>query len=267
MKATVEIIKVTPDIATEWLAEKWGEQRTIRKGHIERLAADMIAGRFHLGPDAILRVKGKLANGQHRLSAVIESGKTQSFIVLESNDDELYKIVDAGLKRTVSDGLFGMLYAKVVPSIVQWVLAYDTGAIKISSRTGSDNPKRVVTQCELIDYCQSNQEILTEAAGFVTKLYQETKLMPQSIGGALYVIASKVDKVEQAKRFLQAVYMEGGNNAAGDFRNKLIANKGSNAKLTVGYLFGIMLKAFKSYCQGSRPGVLKWQKGEAFTTI
>jgi hypothetical protein len=53
--ASVEVIKITPEIATEWLADRWGEQRTVRSAHVNRLAADMEAGRFKISPDAILR--------------------------------------------------------------------------------------------------------------------------------------------------------------------------------------------------------------------
>jgi len=271
--ATAEVRKITPEIANEWLADRWGEQRTIRAGHVNRLAADMEAGRFKISPDAILRIKGKLANGQHRLTAVLQSGKGQSFLVMESNDEELYKVIDAGLRRTVADGIIGIQFAKSMPSIARWVQAYDTRNCQQTSRSPSEASVKPgttswPTQCELIDYCISNQEVLSEAASYVNALYTQTKLLPLSIGGAVYALAAaRNGRLEKAKTFLQQVYLEGGSSAAGDLRNRLIANRGSKSKIRAGYLFGITIKAFKSYCNGTRPGVLKWSKDEDFPSI
>jgi len=268
--ASAEIIRITPEMAVEWLAERWGEQRTLRNAHVNRLASDMEAGRFRLSPDAILRIGGKIANGQHRLSAVVQSGKSQWFLVMESDDEDLYKVIDAGLRRTVQDGLFGMPYAKAIPSIARWVQAYENKTLKSGSRNGSEATafgKLFPTQCEMIDYCKSNQESLTSAACFVNPLYEKTRLLPMSMGGAIYVISDLRGCVEKAKSFLQLVYLEGGNTAAGDLRNRLIANCGGKSKLHHGYVFGITIKAFKSFCTGTRPGVLKWAKDEPFPTI
>lgn len=267
--ATADLVKITPETASEWLSERWGEQRTVRIGHINRLAADMSAGRFKISPDAILRIKGKLANGQHRLEAVVVSGKPQLFLVMESNDEELYKVIDAGLRRSVSDGLIGVAYAGVIPSIARCVQAYDSGVIRAGARNSSeiDRNKAVPTQVEQIDYCQANQEILCEAACFVTSLYEQVNILQRSIGGAIYIIGSKRGKLDKAKEFLTKVYVEGGNNSAGDLRNRLIANRGSKSKLNAGYIFGLTLKSFKSFCLGTRPGSLKWSSDESFPEI
>lgn len=271
--ATAEVRKITPEIANEWLEERWGEQRTVRTAHVNRLAADMEAGRFKTSPDAILRIKGKLANGQHRLTAVVQSGKPQQFLVMESNDEELYKVIDAGLRRTVADGLIGIQFAKSIPSIARWVQAYENRNLRQGSRCGSEasvvpGTNYWPTQSELIDYCLGNQEVLSEAATYVNPLYTQTKLLPLSIGAAIYALAaSRNGHLEKAKTFLQQVYLDGGSSAAGDLRNRLIANRGSKAKLNAGYLFGITIKAFKSYYNGTRPGVLKWAKDEELPTI
>ena len=271
--ATAELQKITSEIATEWLADRWGEQRTVRNAHVKRLASDMDAGRFKISPDAILRIKGKLANGQHRLSAVVLSGKPQQFLVMETNDEELYKVIDAGLRRSVSDGLIGMPFAKSIPSIAHWVQAYESSVVYPGDRCGSEaqsrgNGNQFPTQCELIDYCISNQAVLGEAASFINPLYRQTKLLPLSIGGAIYTLAaSRNGYLEKAKDFLQKVYIEGGASAAGDLRNRLIANRGNKSKLNAGYVFGITIKAFKSYHNGTRPGVLKWAKDETLPLL
>lgn len=264
-KISVELQKITPEVAAEWLEERWEDQRRVRKQHVAKLAADMNAGRFKVSPDAILRVRGKVANGQHRLLAVVQSGKPQQFLVLESNDEELYKVIDSGLRRTAADGLMGMPLAQNLPPIARWVKGYEDGNFYATSKSGTDHA--CVTQSEVIDYCISNQDALVEAASFVRALYEQTRLLPISIGGALYVIAAMNNKKGKAIEFLNAVYVEGGANAAGDLRNRLIINKGGKSKMPHGYTFAITLKAFRSFCNGTRPGVLKWANDEAIPMI
>lgn len=271
IQTTAEIVQVTPETAAEWLSNRWGEQRGVRANHVERLAADMEAGRFRISPDAILRIKGKLANGQHRLQAVIKTGKCQSFLVMESNDDELYKVIDAGLRRSVSDGLIGVPYARAIPAIARWVQSYEKQNLYHAARSPSEASAGSChvysTQAEMIEYCLSNVAALSEAAAFVGTLYEQTLLLQSSIGGALYVIAHSHNKGEEVKAFLTQVYVEGGPTSAGDLRNRLIANRGSKSKIKAGYIFGITLKAFKAFCQGKRAGVLKWAKDEEFPLL
>lgn len=269
--ASADIITVTPEMAAEWLTERWGEQRNIRTRHVRRLAADMEAGRFRISPDAILRIKGKLANGQHRLAAVVQAGKPMPFLVMDSKDEELYKVIDAGLHRTVADGLIGMSYAKAAASIARWVQAYELGILKPGARSGGEAGrlgKSTPTQCELIDYCIANEEALSDAASFITPIYAETRLLPMSVGGAIHVIGSSRNGCfEMTKSFLRNVYVDGGASAAGDLRNRLIANRGSRSKLTLGYIFGITIKSLRAYLNDKRLGVLKWAKEEGYPTL
>lgn len=266
IKTTTQLLDIGPRLAAEWLADRWGEQRKIRPRHVEKLATDMTDGRFKVSPDAILRICGKLANGQHRLEAVVQSGTKQTFIVMESNDKELYKVIDAGLKRLVQDSLISMPYSHNIPSIARWVIGYEKGT-NIRGAAEPSKTNRDMTQSAMIEYCVDNQEVLIEAAQFVSSLWLETRLLSFSIGGAIYCIAASRQQLDKAKLFLTAVYLDGGDNAAGDLRNRLIQMRGKRTKEKQGYIFGIVLKAFKSYCNGTRPGVLKWAVDEALPTI
>ena len=259
---------VTPELASEWLAELFEGQRPCRMGKVETLVRDMDAGRFKLGPDAILRIKGKTANGQHRLQAVVKSGKAQWFIVMESNDEELYKVIDAGLKRSVSDGIGEFIFASKIPSVARWVMAYEAGAVISASNSGANAKKiGVMSQSEMIDYCKSNSDILGRACSFVNPLYAATGLLPLSVAAAIFVIGENANKAEKTREFLKCLYIDGGPNAAGDLRNRLIANKGNKAKISSAYQFGISMKALKHFCNGTRTSVLKWVANEPFPEL
>lgn len=265
-----EILHITPDTAAMWLSDKWPEQRPLKKSHVRRLANDMEKGEFKLSPDAIVKVKGRLANGQHRLEAVIASGQPQPFLVMSCDDEELYKVIDSGMRRTASDGLIELQHSKNLPSIARWVMAYEQQDEVAAARTPADvnsNSARYISQSQLIDYCRFNSEILIEAAKFVAPLYKETRLLPISVGAALYVLAGTRNKKGQIKSFLTKVYVDGGSDAAGDLRNRLISNRGAKTKFTSGFMFGLSIKAFKAFAEGKRPGLLRWSSDEGIVSI
>lgn len=94
---------VSPADATEMLKKLDPRQRPANKDHVRRLAADMTDGRFGLSPDPVVVLKnGNLANGQHRLMAVVQSGTTQALMVSSGWDEDVYPIMDAGLRRTLA---------------------------------------------------------------------------------------------------------------------------------------------------------------------
>lgn len=71
----IEKTFITPAMAEEWLGKRWERQRPLREGHVQRLVADLLANKFHFGPQAVaFDVRGRLVDGQHRLEASRRSG-------------------------------------------------------------------------------------------------------------------------------------------------------------------------------------------------
>jgi hypothetical protein len=272
-KVECDLEFITPDQAAIHLSNRWREQRNVRTNHVSKLVTDILEGRFRVSPDCIVILKGQLANGQHRLQAVVESRRGQWFLVMKSNDEELYKVIDSGLRRNVGDALIGLPYGRAFSSIARWVQAY--WARLITQQTKDPHTAmlgrkttRSMSQAAVIEYCEEHAAILGEAAAFTNHLYEQTRILPLSMGGALYVIGKTTGHEEKAQAFLRQVYVEGGSHsAANELRNRLTANRGAKAKLPAGYIFGITLKAFKSFCNGTRPSKLAWEKGEPFPEL
>jgi hypothetical protein len=63
-------------------------------------------GRWKLVGDAIqFNTQGELINGQHRLTAIVESNVTCLMVVMENCDDRAKAVIDLGRARTVPDTL------------------------------------------------------------------------------------------------------------------------------------------------------------------
>jgi hypothetical protein len=95
--------RISPTKAQMYLNRNTGN-RKLRDGLVEKYAADMRSGKWTacLAPVAFY-VNGDIADGQHRLWAIIESGTTQEFLVVRGFPREAGLNVDTGKIRTVVD--------------------------------------------------------------------------------------------------------------------------------------------------------------------
>lgn len=96
---------ITPEVAKGYLAANRGNRR-VRRSVVQRYAADMQAGQWHLGTGAIVvDVNGVLIDGQHRLLACIEADAAFPCVVFEGVDPAAKAGIDQGAKRSLSDVL------------------------------------------------------------------------------------------------------------------------------------------------------------------
>lgn len=104
-KLKTKVMTVTPTLAARWL-ERNSKNRTVRTTHVDALARDIEAGRWQFNGDTIkIGKSGNLIDGQHRLQAVVKSGKPIISVVAFDVDDAAMVTIDQGVKRAVGDML------------------------------------------------------------------------------------------------------------------------------------------------------------------
>jgi hypothetical protein len=102
-KTKGEWVHVSPSMATEWLNANTGN-RTLRHGVVEKYARDMSHGKWTRNPQPIMFYDdGELADGQHRLWAVVESKKSIDFFVLRGVERDVALNIDTGVGRDLVD--------------------------------------------------------------------------------------------------------------------------------------------------------------------
>lgn len=118
-KIETEPRDITPEWAAEILDKHYGRiekgtfiQRPLSRGFVNRYAMDMSADAWKLTPDPItFDTEDNLINGQHRLEAVRQSGKTVRMMVstgwpVERNGQvQLIDLLDGGKPRTIDQML------------------------------------------------------------------------------------------------------------------------------------------------------------------
>lgn len=99
----LSVESVTPAVAKRWLSQN-DVNRRLRHLKAAEYARDMTANAWHLKPVAIcFDQQNKLGNGQHTLTAICDSGKTQTLLIARNCTRDQIAAMDVGLRRTISD--------------------------------------------------------------------------------------------------------------------------------------------------------------------
>lgn len=100
---TSEWIAVTPELAAEWLKSNT-KNRHLRPRHLKRLEKDMAGDKFVVTHQGVAICEdGTLIDGQHRLAAIVDTGKTQWLLVTTGLPMAAQQFVDNGARRQPSD--------------------------------------------------------------------------------------------------------------------------------------------------------------------
>lgn len=138
----VEIVTVTPVMAEKWL-NKNEINRSLRDGLVERYADDMKTGRWtQCSVPISFYDDGNIADGQHRLYAIIESGKPQRFIVLRglSRIDGL-NIDTHGPRTLIDNARIAGVHAGLSNALISVCRAVDSG--ERSKKGGTSNARKM----------------------------------------------------------------------------------------------------------------------------
>lgn len=143
---------ITPEIAMEYLKRNVGN-RSISKSLVLTYALDMKNGRWdnRTGDAISFDEKGILKNGQHRLSAIINSGiPIKTWVCRSVSENGIY---DYNRKRSLSDQV--TILANELENIYHSTRYTGTARVIIGNFS-----QRVVSPKELVDFTRENKEVL-----------------------------------------------------------------------------------------------------------
>lgn len=134
---TVEFVDVTPEMATKWLDEENTQNRNMRYRVAGSYATDMEADEWDLNGETVkFADDGTLIDGQHRLQAIKDSGKTLTLIVVRGLKMSAQATIDRNTVRRFSDTL-RITYKEpnhlALAALVRAVLLWKKGYKKPSS--------------------------------------------------------------------------------------------------------------------------------------
>lgn len=102
-----ELVTMTPDMAKNLLDRNYAGNRKIQPARVSAYLSDMEDGNWQLTHQCIaVNEEGELIDGQHRLTALVESGGSFPMYVATYKDSmDKFRLFDIGAKRSVTDVL------------------------------------------------------------------------------------------------------------------------------------------------------------------
>lgn len=265
---TMTVEEIDPATAERYL-ETSSDNRPTRQGKINQYARDMNAGRWY---SSVLRFNqdGQLVDGQHRLWAVIVSGKPQTFYVERGLPAEAVKTLDTGLARTGGDVL--AIRGEVNSTTLAAAIRTARWFSHFPGYAPSAQSAQPFSPDEMVEYLDANPGIRDA----VREAKQLTKVIPYTSSlGAAAIYLTKERNPDKAAKFWEQMrtgaHMEEG---TGPYllRKTIIADrlKPREERLSTNSIAAITIKAWNYWERDRQLKVLRWQRGafnEAFPRL
>lgn len=222
MQPVVE--RVTPQKAEAWLNQN-KSNRKLREGVVERYAEDMKNGRWTRCTAAIAFYKdGDVADGQHRLWAIVESGCPQSMIVVRDLDREDGLNIDTGLSRDIIDA--GRISGKD-PDLSRALMS----AARAIAFGDAANGHVAQSNAAKLEYVDAHREAAQWAATNVKRVrYLSNAPVLGAVGRAFYHLGSDLARLKRFCDVLGDGFSSGDSeSAAVALRNYLLARNSTAA--------------------------------------
>ena len=210
---------ITPDLAKQFLTQNTNN-RNVRNSVVKRYSADMLSGKFLLMPHGIVFLEdGTLADGQHRLLAIVASQTTQQMMVTFDAPPEIHLFQDRLAVRSEHDCLKMAGF--------DWSNKDIVAVLKLITATKSG--QRYVSTSDILE-CSEKEGVLF-SINLVEKVFSTKKkgLSTAPVRAALVLaIVHKKSGYQKVDDFVQVLLSGHGqgdlDSAAITLRNKLITS-------------------------------------------
>lgn len=152
-----EMMTVTPELAQRWLEGKNNRNRTISTKKVDSYAQDIILGRWketHQNSIAFYK-DGNLADGQHRLAAIVKASCPLNVMVWWGLEDDSAYGIDAHKMRSTHDQIR-------IAGNSDWIDKDVIACARMMMATNSSKTK-VVSPQEIVSFCEPRKEVISFA--------------------------------------------------------------------------------------------------------
>lgn len=261
MSIRIKLETITPQRAAEWLKSNT-ENRPLSQHYVEKLATAINEGEWFLNGETIKFNGEVLIDGQHRLNAVIRSGKSIKSYVAYGLESGTYDTIDQGKFRSLGDVLAraGEKHYSTLASGAKWLYA-------LKHNTTIGNMSRISAK-RMHKYIEENPSIRDSVKlfkDFISAGYTG----PSGILIALHCYVAEHNR-EKADTFFRGVCLGEHltrNMPAYKLRALMDKEKVAVRKLSQDILIGHAIKAWNAFINGTELKILKMQSNEKLPEI
>ena len=253
---SVSLVYITPEIAQHYLGFNT-QNRKESEGSISFLTQQMNKGLFVENGESIVFDKNmKLTDGQHRLMAIIKSGKSYHIPVVKGVAEKSMATYDTGKNRKASDVLSinGFKNVNLLATIIKLIYKYNDKGSKSASAVSYKRDNSLTNQQALI-YCKENYDWLYKIMSNVTNIYVKSEIKVISKSNFCYLVYMIGGKNPDPKvyEFMKNIY---GLNRTQDTATSYLYSKLYKAKINkepLGFywILGMTIKAWNYFIDGN----------------
>lgn len=159
MSITIKKEKITPAKARKWLSSANEGNRKLKRGLVAAYSRDILADQWSFTGDPIrFNGDGKLVDGQHRLSAIVEANTPIEAMVIRGLQEDAKFCIDLGAKRTLGDILHyqGYKHTTSLAASVRWLIMYEREMLGGAWHSG----QRVLSTQECLSWLEKNKRLV-----------------------------------------------------------------------------------------------------------
>ncbi len=250
----VALVLVTPELAAEWLDKNLKNRKSnfkTERSYSSQMEMDMW---FLTHQGVAFDENGILQDGQHRLKAIVTSGKPQFTFVFNNLPEENFTILDTGKSRRAADVLqiSGINHYPVAQSqIASFLLSKIKGHIGRAIQ-GTGQKESINTNQLILNLVNLHKVDFEEAAKIAVETNLVRKWLKNSVIGGYFFIFNKFVSPEKAREFM-ALYSSGANLHEGHpvlLLQTILMKELSKRKRDMPQLVGLFVTAWNHFIQG-----------------
>lgn len=262
----IKILKqeIGPGLATQLLKNNT-INRPVSRANLKRIVMAMRDGEWQEDTGETLKFdkEGNILDGQHRLMAIVESGKSYEFMIIEGLNKSVFDVIDTGKMRSASDSLhiLGVKSVVTVSGIIRRYMYLESGKIYNKS-----NEAALSSNTKVVNEYQKQPkewERVTQKASVLNK--QSNRLLSKPFIGAWYKYLYD-NEPDECEVFFHKLMLGLGLTDQDDpiflLRNMLLVNKNSDTKLTQFALNAYFIVTWNSSLQGIKYEKMPWKYGD-----
>lgn len=267
MELKTNVENITPDQAKEYLKCN-NINRPVVRTAVDKYANLMERGEWKLNGEALCFTEGgALVNGQHRLLAIIKSGKTIPMLVVRGCEDGSFLTYDQGRSRTAADifALSDIPNASQMSSCIQKLVKLKSGHSIVKAIGKQSNNNNKATRKELLNLYYQYEESWKHWFKETRKWCYQTKLLkvPEVVAYCMYLEFEKGHSCFNIRDFFDGLFTGiTDKSPILILRNKLISDLISKKTMTPQYKQQLIIKAWNAYVRSKEMKALNWSEKE-----
>lgn len=252
---------ISPEVAKMILHNNEGN-RNISNVKVIEYYNKMVQGKYKEGTGEPIKIsnKGRLLDGQHRLTALIKADITIEFLVARDLDEMVFDVLDTGKGRGAADVL-SMVDAPNAALCSAMLKCY-------KSTKNGNNERYKFSNAEILDVYKEDRDKYDEIATMSMRLHKTGKVFSSSIIGGLMLVFMEKNQIQAHDFFNQLCRVSPVRNSTVEaLYQKFVEDAISTKKLQPQVKIRLIIKAWNAFRAGKELVRISYKEAEGLPNI